>query len=357
MNKIKLGIIFGGMSTEHNVSITSATSVIKNLNKDLYEIYPIYIDKSGMWCLYEKNIDEIDTLEIGEEPKEVTVINREVDFLKKMDCIFPVLHGLYGEDGTIQGMLELLQIPYVGCGIVASSVCMDKVYAKILLNNANIAQADFIYLKEIENGYCYFDEEFNEIRSDINQIVEKIEEKFEYPVFIKPSNSGSSFGVNKAINREELISDIKYAFEFDKKVLVEEAIVGKEVECAVLGNDNVIASTVGEIISADEFYDYSSKYENNSSKTNIPASLSKEKIEEIRNLAIKAYKVVDGSGLSRVDFFVENKTNKVILNEINTMPGFTKISMYPKLFEASGIRYSDLLDKLIEMAIKKEVKF
>lgn len=353
MNKIKLGVIFGGQSTEHDVSIVSGSSVIKNLNKEKYEIYPIYISKDGVWYHYTKDIDKVEIFNIGEEPKEIEKIPNEMEVLKKQDVIFPVLHGLYGEDGTIQGLLELLKIPYIGCKVLASSICMDKVYAKMVFEKANIKQAKYIVLNSSNKDYIYIDEELNYVNMQTDAICKMVEEKLGYPVFVKPSNSGSSVGVNKAENKKELIKAIEIASKYDKEILIEEGIDGKEVECAVLGTDNPEASCVGQILSADEFYDYDSKYKNAESKTLIPADIDKQTEEEIRKTAVKAFKAVRGTSLSRVDFFVDRKTNEVYLNEINTMPGFTTISMYPKLWEYCNVKYTELLDKLVELALKE----
>lgn len=353
MNKIKLGVIFGGQSTEHDVSIVSGSSVIKNLNKEKYEIYPIYISKDGVWYHYTKDIDKVEIFNIGEEPKEIEKIPNEMEVLKKQDVIFPVLHGLYGEDGTIQGLLELLKIPYAGCKVLASSICMDKVYAKMVFEKANIKQAKYIVLNSSNKDYIYIDEELNYVNMQTDAICKMVEEKLGYPVFVKPSNSGSSVGVNKAENKKELIKAIEIASKYDKEIIIEEGIDGKEVECAVLGTDNPEASCVGQILSADEFYDYDSKYKNAESKTLIPADIDKQTEEKIRKTAVKAFKAVRGTSLARVDFFVDRKTNEVYLNEINTMPGFTTISMYPKLWEQCNVKYAELLDRLIELALKE----
>ena len=328
---IKVAVIYGGMSTEHDVSVVSAKNVIENLNIGKYEIHKIEISKNGEWLSNGKRIKNI------------------VEELQKVDVVFPVLHGLYGEDGTIQGMLELLRIPYVGCKVLASSICMDKVYTKYILNGAKINMAKFVYIK---NENIYIDDDLEEVELQNDEIIDIVEKKLGFPVFVKPSNSGSSVGVTKANNGAELIKAIQAASMYDKKVLIEEAIVGKEVECAVLGNDKVLASTVGEILSAEDFYTYDAKYNNTESKTVIPANIPKEVIDKIKKIAIKAFKAVDGSGLARVDFFVQNKTNKIYLNEINTMPGFTSISMYPKLWEHEGLSYSELLDQLIKLALE-----
>ena len=352
MNKLKLGVIFGGMSTEHDVSITSGTSVIKNLDKNKYEIYPVYIDQEGNWFEYTKKIADIDVIEVGEEIKEITKIDNPIEYLQECDVIFPVLHGLYGEDGTIQGMLELLKKPYVGCRVLSSSVCMDKVYSKFIFKNAKIEQADYIYLRKYGEKYIYVDDEFNEKVIALDEISSIVEKRLGYPVFIKPSNSGSSIGINKATNKKELEEYVEYAAKFDKKVLIEEAINGREVECAVLGNEDVKASGIGEILSAEDFYTFDAKYKNSASRTVIPADVPKDIVEKIRKTAIKAFKAIDGKGLSRVDFFIENETNRILLIEVNTMPGFTQISMYPKLWEQEGVKYSELLDELIKLALE-----
>ena len=329
-----LGIIYGGISTEHDVSVMSAKSVIENIDKEKYKIHEIYINKYGKW-FEVKN---------GEKEEVYNLLWT----LKELDVVFPVLHGRGGEDGTIQGMLEMLQIPYIGCGVLASSIGMDKAYTKILFEKAGIPQAKYIYVRIRDGAYYLVNEKFEEELK-----IEKITEKLEFPMFVKPSNSGSSVGVKKAKDMEELKMAIDYAKQFDDKILIEQGIDGKEVECAILEDGEIKASTVGEIKSAEDFYSFDAKYNIPESKTIIPADIEKSKIEEIRKLAIKAFKSIDGKGLSRVDFFVENGTGKIYINEINTMPGFTKISMYPKLFENVGITYKELLEKLIESAFFK----
>ena len=346
----KLGVIFGGMSTENEVSCVSGASVIKNLNKEKYEIFPIFIDKNGDWFKVEKTKENQLKMENKKQIENV------FKYLKQMDAIFPVLHGLYGEDGTIQGLLELLKIPYVGCGVLASSVGMDKVYTKIIFNKAGINQTKYVYIRKYTDKYIYVDDNLNEKILDLKEASDIATKKLKFPMFIKPSNSGSSVGISKANNQKELQEAIEEAAKFDKKILIEEGINGREVECAVLGNEDVISSCIGEIKAADEFYSYDAKYKNQASKTLIPAEIPIEKSEEIRKLAVKAFKAIDGKGLSRVDFFIENESGKVYINEINTLPGFTNISMYPKLFEHVGINYSDLLDKLVNLAILQFTK-
>ena len=351
---IKLGVIFGGMSTEHDVSIASGTSVIQNLDKQKYKIYPIYIDQSGKWYEYIKPVNEITRLAVGEQLTEIMPILNVIEYLKGIDVAFPVLHGLYGEDGTIQGMLELLKIPYVGCRVLGSSICMDKVYTKMVFEKARIPQAKFIYIKAIQKEgktvFQYVDNEFKEQELSISEIAKIIDETIHFPVFVKPSNSGSSVGVHKATNQQELQSALLDASIYDTKILLEEEIEGREVECAVLGNEEVKATCVGEVLSAEDFYTFEAKYQNAASRTVIPAKIEEEKLKEIQTLAIKAFKAVDGKGLSRVDFFIRKSDNQVYINEINTMPGFTQISMYPQLWEVSGLSYTKLLDELIRIA-------
>ncbi len=347
MEKIKLGVIFGGTSTEHEVSIVSGTSVIKNLNKEKYEIYPIYINKNGEWFKYTYQNQEF---KVGDEIIGKEKIENIFEYLKKLDKVFPVLHGLGGEDGTIQGLLELLKIPYVGTRVLGSSICMDKAYTKLIFEKAEIPQAEYVYIRKNEDDYIFIEKDFTEEKCDIYELIQKITEKIEFPMFIKPSNSGSSVGINRANNALELANAIEYASNYDNKILIEEKINGREIECAVLGNEEVEASCLGEILAAEEFYTFSAKYQNQESKTVMPADLPENLSNEVRNLAKKAYKAADCKGLSRVDFFVDDKNNKIYINEINTMPGFTQISMYPKLWEKSGMKYTELLDKLISLA-------
>ena len=335
---IKLGVLYGGKSTEREVSRKSAQSVLDNLDKEKYEIYPIFIAEDGRW-FEEKN----------SEKKEIENI---IKYLKKLDIVFPVLHGLYGEDGTIQGLFEIAGVKYVGCKVLASCVGMDKAYTKIIFEKAKINQAKYLYVKKYKNkDYIYIDENMDEKNININELINLVEKELQYPVFVKPSNSGSSVGVNKSENREELKNNIEEAAKFDNKILIEQGIIGKEVECAVLGNDEigVEVTNPGEILPAGEYYSFDSKYNDITSETLVDARITDEQKEEIKKLAKKAFLAIDGNGLSRVDFFVENNTNKIYINEINTMPGFTEISMYPKLFEKYGYRYSELLDKIIKI--------
>ncbi len=346
MHKLKLGVIFGGMSTEHDVSIVSGTSVISNLDKEKYEIFPIYINQEGIWYIYENTGI---SYKVGDKISNITKIEDVISYLKKLDVVFPVLHGLYGEDGTIQGLLELLKIPYVGCKVLASSVAMDKAYSKIIFEKAGIKQAKYLYIKAYNENYVLINKDFSEEEVSLNKICE-LAKDLQYPIFVKPSNSGSSVGIRKVNSDEELKEAIKYANKFDSKILLEEQIVGREIECSVLGNEDVRASCVGEILPSDSFYSFDAKYKNAKSQTIIPADIDSNIEQKIQETAIKAFKAIDGKGFARVDFFV--KEEQIYINEINTIPGFTQISMYPKLWEQSGIKYSQLLDELISLAKK-----
>ena len=349
MRKINVGIIFGGMSTEHDVSVKSGQSVVEHLNDSKYNIFPIYIDKDGKWYEYKTIKATSDEEDISIKVYNRKEINNIIKYLKELDVVFPVLHGLYGEDGTIQGMLELLKIPYVGCKVLASKLAMDKVYTKIILDRAGIKQAKYMYIKNCGKEYKIVEKDFEENKFCIDEICIKVENNLKLPVFIKPANYGSSIGITKANTIEEVKKGIEEAAKLDNKIVLEENICGKEIECAVLGNDEIFASYTGQIIPEEDFYTYDAKYKNADSKLIIPSGIQCEK--EVQKLAIKAFRAIDGKGLARVDFFVTDE-NEIYLNEINTMPGFTSISMYPKLWEASGIGYGELLDRLIELAIK-----
>ena len=350
MSKIKIGVIFGGMSTEHDVSIVSGTSVAKKFDINKYDVFPVYIDKKGKWFKCT-NISR--NYKVGDKIDNIKEIDNVINYLKQFDVLFPVLHGLYGEDGTIQGLFELLKIPYVGCKVLGSSIAMDKVYAKLIFDKANIKQASYEYIRKYNDEYIYIDKQFNENRYNLKEVCKIISKNLTYPMFVKPSNSGSSVGINKANNIEELEEYIEYASKYDKKILIEENLIGKEIECSVLGNEDVKASCIGEIAPAENFYTFDAKYKNSESKLTIPANINSELSDKVRNIAIKAFKAIDGKGFARVDFFVNEETEDIYINEINTLPGFTEISMYPKLWEQSGIEYSKLLDELINLALEK----
>lgn len=339
--KKKLAVLFGGQSTEHEVSRVSAASILKNIDKSLYEVYPIGITKTGEWFLYSGSIDKMETGEWEHDDIKLQNGAQKILFNKEVDVVFPVIHGAYGEDGSIQGLCKFLNLPYVGPGVLSSAICMDKVYTKYVLDKFNIKQAKYIAI------------EYLDFEKENSMIISNIEEKIGYPSFIKPSNSGSSVGISKAHNREELIEGIKTAFRYDKRLLVEEAINAREIEVAVLGNDCPKAAIPGEIIPSKEFYDYEAKYKSDDSVLVIPAKLTNEKLEAIRNNALKVYKALDCSGMARVDFLVDKETLEVYLNEVNTIPGFTSISMYPKMWENSGINYTELINELIKLAIER----
>lgn len=353
MKKLNVAVIFGGKSTEHDVSLVSAASVMRNMDTEKYNIIPLGITKDGRWLLYGGNIENIDKDNwvknaapaiISPDSSEKSILKLEQNNLEriKIDVVFPVLHGMYGEDGTIQGLFELSGIPYVGCGVLASCVGMDKIYTKLVFDNANIPQADYCVV------YRY------DLNEKIEQYADDIEEKLGYPCFIKPSNSGSSVGISKAKNRDELKLGLIEAAKFDRKILVEEFIDCREIECAVLGNENPKASKLGEILPANEFYDFDAKYQNAASKTRVPADIPKDVYDKISEYAVTAYKALDCAGLTRVDFFIDKSNGRIVLNEVNTLPGFTSISMYPQLWEATGIPYTKLIDELIQLAMKRD---
>lgn len=311
--------------------------ILNNLDREKYEIDEAFIDKQGNWY----------------NGKNKNIIENITSFIKNFDVVFPILHGLNGEDGTIQGMLELIGIPYVGCGILSSSICMDKIYSKIIFDRCNIKNAKSVNLRYIsKNRYLYYDKNFSEKNIDFYELISVIRDNLSYPLFVKPSRSGSSIGITKVENSEQLEQAIETASKYDKKILIEQAIVGKEVEVAVLGNsiNGIEVSNVGEILSAEEFYSFSSKYENSNSKTRVPANISKEQSDLIKKYAKQLFTAIDGTGLSRIDFFIEESTGDVYINEINTMPGFTDISMYPILMRYFGYTNSKLIDRLIDLA-------
>lgn len=343
--KIKLAVVVGGMSSEHDVSLMSGRSVLEKIDKDRYEIKVVYVQKSGGVYEYVGDYDELENMKMVDLVPCINIL----DAIKDADVVFPVLHGRYGEDGCIQGILETVKKPYVGCEVLASSVCMDKDFTKRLVSLAGIKVAGSVTLRKV--GDMYFAGDAGE-RMTLDEVCKVAEERLGFPMFVKPAREGSSFGVSKAENADELANAVIEAGKYDCKILIEEQIVGREIECAVLGNDIVVSSEVGEVKAAEEFYTYDAKYNNPKSFTVIPAEVSDESRSLIKSLAERAFIAVGGKGLSRVDFFLKDD-GEVILNEINTMPGFTKISMYPKLFEAAGLEYSELIDRLITLAIYK----
>ncbi|HTY38409.1 MAG TPA: D-alanine--D-alanine ligase family protein [Bacteroidota bacterium] len=353
--KIRVGVIFGGRSAEHEVSIVSAASVIKALNKKKYEVLPIGITSEGRWLSSAKALDLLkQRADIEHLPEHILVPDPRKQGLvelkdssaqvtpQQIDVAFPVLHGTYGEDGTIQGLFELADIPYVGSGVLGSAVGMDKVVQKQLLRQMNIPVTP--------------DEWFlmHEFAKNQKKIISLIEKNLHYPCFVKPANLGSSVGISKAHNRRELMEAIRLAGEYDMKVLVERSVENaREIECSVLGNDDPIASVPGEIVPSNEFYDYDAKYVDGKSTAVIPAPLPGSVVKKIQKYAVESFRAVNCSGMARVDFLVARKSNRIVLNELNTIPGFTSISMYPKLWQASGLTYEDLLDQLVQLALER----
>ena len=353
---MKLAVLFGGISSEHDISCLSAASILRNLDKTKYEIYPVGITQEGQW--YYCPACDADRVENGEWERMADKVpallppDRSVHGLVllrdgrtetiRLDCVFPVLHGAGGEDGTVQGLLELAGIPYVGCGVAACANSMDKSITKALIEPTGVRQAKY-YLA------LRYDFERNAegvVRTAADQLGS-------FPVFVKPCSQGSSVGVAKANDMLELAAGLTEAFKLDDKVLVEEFIDGHEVECAVLGNRNPIASTVGEIAATQEFYTFDAKYKDESSKLYIPAQITPQQIETVRQNALRVYAALGCRGLSRVDFFVTHEGGEVVFNELNSIPGFTSISMYPKLFDYEGIHYPALLDRLVMLALEE----
>lgn len=351
-NKIKLGIIFGGRSGEHEISLMSAATVIRSVDKEKYDILCIGITKQGKWMIYEGNCENIENGQWEEIAQKLynqnpnqysfSVIGTHNPLKDKVDVVFPVLHGPYGEDGTIQGLLEMADIPYVGSGVLGSIAAMDKGCARILFEKAKLPICDYTVI----------------LRKDFEQnpkkIISMIEKDFKYPIFIKPANLGSSVGISKAHNQKELSEGLLNASRYDRKIIIEEFINCREIETGVIGNDNPKVAAVGEIIPSKEFYDYEAKYyDGGKSEICIPANITKEQEEKIKVLAIDAYKSLDCCGLARVDFFISKDTEEIYINEINTIPGFTPYSMFPLLWQEKGIEYSELVDNLITYAMKR----
>lgn len=343
-------VIMGGRSSEHEVSLVSAATVVESINTDIYNVIMVGITKDGQWKLIE-SMDKVQdgswvnghtqailSPETGKNA--LYLINKDHVDTVNVDVVFPVLHGMNGEDGTLQGLLELAQIPYVGCGVLASACSMDKFYTKVIVDAIGVRQAKFVGVYRAQ-------------LKDMDTVVARVEEALTYPVFVKPSKAGSSQGVSKAENRETLIEALQLAAQHDSKILVEENIIGRELECAVLGGVDAKASGVGEILAADTFYSYEAKYNNAESRTIVGPVLPEGKEEEIRADAEAIFKALDCYGLSRVDFFLTKDTNEVVFNEINTLPGFTAISMYPMLWEAQGLDKKALVQKLIDLAMER----
>lgn len=343
---MNIAVIFGSSSNEHEVSVVSASSVIKNLDKTKYNITPIYLDKENNFYKWLEDIKNIKPLAIGILPTNLEKIINPFDYLKKFDLIFMMIHGKNGEDGILSSIFDFLDIKYIGNTPRTSIITMDKTLTKDILERNNIKTSKYLYFTKYNNTYIYKDLSLN-----YNNLESIINNNMNYPVFVKPACSGSSIGITKVKNNSELKSALELALQIDDKILIEEEIKGREVECGILEKEGeILASAIGEVKAADEFYSFDAKYNNKESITIIPAKLDSDISVKVQDLAIKVFKILNCHGYSRCDFFI-TEDNEIILNEINTIPGFTEISMYPKLFEASSINYSELLDILINEKI------
>jgi len=347
--RLRVGVLFGGRSGEHEVSLASATSVIRGLDPDKYEAVPIGITKEGHWLIgagAQKMLPEVlrggQRVMMTADPTDAALVPLDRSGGgTRLDVVFPVMHGTFGEDGTIQGLLDLAGLPFVGAGVLGSAIAMDKDVAKRLLQAAKIPVVPWVAVPRTE------------WEKTATEVVQTIESKFQYPVFVKPATLGSSVGMTKVHSREELAPALNLAAEFAQKILVERAMVAREIEVSVLGNSEPAASVPGEIVPHREFYDYAAKYLEEGTQLLIPAKLKPAQVEKFQKLAVDAFRALELSGMARVDFFLEKTGGKIYLNEANTIPGFTSISMYPKLWEASGIPFRDLIDKLIELALEQ----
>jgi D-alanine-D-alanine ligase len=350
--KLRVGVVFGGRSGEHEVSLASATSVIAALDRSTYDVVPIGITRQGKWISSDHALALLKDGATGEtEPESVLLpepgrralaVQHAGGTVQPIDVIIPVIHGTFGEDGTLQGLLELANIPYVGAGVLGSAVGMDKIVQKQLFKQAGLPIAKYVWFLS------------SECAASAKKCAAEVERALRYPVFVKPANTGSSVGITKAHNRAELVAAFAVAARYDRKIIVEQGVKNaREIECAVLGNDDPAASVLGEIIPSNEFYDYDAKYVDGKTEAVIPARLPKPVAASIRSMAVKSFTALDLAGLARVDFFVVRKTNRIYINEVNTLPGFTSISMYPKLWEATGIPYAELLDRLIALALER----
>ena len=353
---LKLGVLFGGRSGEHEVSLWSARSVLDALDKERYEVVEIGITQEGQWLSGEKVLEaftsgELDTLqpvtllcEPGRNILYRIAPGETLEPVNELDMIFPVLHGSFGEDGTLQGQLEMAELPYVGAGVLASAVAMDKGLFKSLMQAHGIPVLEFLLINSLA------------LAEGMESVLQAAEALAPYPLFTKPANMGSSVGVSKCRNRADMIEGLMDASQYDRRILVERGIQAREIEVSVLGNEDPIASIPGEIVPGDEFYSYKAKYIDDTSTLHIPADLPEEVAAEARDLAVRAYQAIDGAGMARVDFLLEMPGQVLYLNEINTIPGFTQISMYPKLWEASGIGYSELMDRLIALGFDRQAQ-
>lgn len=357
--KLRVAVLFGGVSGEHEISLLSARSILSALSPERYNVIQIAITHEGQWFFGENALEALTagdltsctsaTLLPDPTRNGIYLLRMEqsteiLSHLISVDVVFPVLHGTFGEDGTIQGLLEIANVAYVGSGVVASAVGMDKGIFKDVMKAHNIPVVDWKVFTR------------SEIENQLAEVIEKSESIAPYPLFVKPANLGSSVGVSKCHHREELVLGLKDAIRYDRRILVERGVNAREIEVSVLGNEDVDASIPGEIIPADEFYSYDAKYHDDRSQLLIPAPLEPELAELARTLAIHTFKAIDGAGMARVDMLLDKETNELFINEINTIPGFTRISMYPKLWNAVGISYPQLVDRLIELALERKAE-
>ena len=340
MSKLRVGVLYGGRSGEHEVSLRSARSVVAAFDPLRYDVTLLAIDKQGRWLAGQDAADLL-TAPGSVQAETPGSLVPQAESLRSLDVIFPVLHGPLGEDGTVQGLLELADIPYVGCGVTASAVGMDKATCKAVFAAHGLPQAPYLTLKRLR------------WHAEPEAVLEAIEARLPYPVFVKPANLGSSVGISKAIDRASLRQALDEAARYDRKLVVEQGIDAREIEVSVLGNDEPAASVPGEVIPSREFYDYAAKYIDDDSRLLIPAPLTPEQTAEVQQLAVAAFLAIDGAGMARVDFLLDRQTGQIYLNEVNTIPGFTSISMYPKLWAASGLPFPQLVDRLIELALER----
>lgn len=338
---LTVALIFGGRSAEHEISIISARAIHKNLDRNKYRVLSIYVTKKGTWKLVSSPELPAATLKAGRSLSFLPWDGPRTRPAVKADVYFPVLHGPYGEDGTIQGLLEMADVPYVGAPVLASALGMDKAIFKHLLSRLGLPVVPYLVLYE------------EEWKKDRKHIERKITQELGLPLFVKPANLGSSVGISKVKSRKELAPAVKLAFRYDHKILVEKGIKGREIECSVLGNEQPLASLPGEVIPHREFYDYADKYLEGKTGFRIPAELPADLTRRFQELAVASFRAIDGCGMARVDFFLEQGTQNIYINEINTIPGFTEISMYPRLWEVSGLSFSRLLDRLIQLALRR----
>ncbi|HYM09398.1 MAG TPA: D-alanine--D-alanine ligase family protein [Bryobacterales bacterium] len=343
--KIRVAVLFGGRSGEHEVSLRSAASVIAAIDKDKYDVTPIAIGKSGKWLSAKDSVRLLPSGAAAEPSgaRALTILPQPGS-ADAVDVVFPVLHGTFGEDGTVQGLLELAGVAYVGAGVLGSAVAMDKDVMKRLFRERGLPTPDHVALLR------------SHLEGSRERLLRSLGKRFGYPMFVKPANLGSSVGITKAHDRKELQAGLELAAQFDRKIIVERFIEGRELECSVLGNDRPEASLAGEVLPSREFYDYEAKYIDETSRLIIPARLARAQMRRVQKLAVEAFLACECSGMARVDFFLEKKTGHVLINELNTIPGFTSISMYPKLWEASGLAYPGLIDRLIQLALERHAE-